>query len=77
MRSRVYGVGEMVGVEEGYCSGIWLRGRDGVGRLCEVGCVGVGEVMVVLGVEDEWVCVVSSGGVIGWTWMNRLRVLGG
>ena len=48
-----------------------------MGRLCEVGCVGVGEVMVVLGVEDEWVCVVSSGGVIGWTWMNRLRVLGG
>lgn len=77
MRRWVCGVGELVGVEEGYCGGIWLRGRDGVGRLCEVGCVGAGEVMVVLGVEDEWVCVVSSGGVIGWTWKNRLRVLEG
>lgn len=78
MRSSVYGVGELVGVDEGYSSGIWLRsGRGEGGNVVEVGHVVGGDMMVVLEVDGDRVRVLSGGGGVGWTWMNRLRVLEG
>ena len=38
----------------------------------EIGHIGCGEVVVVLEVEEENVLVMSRGGIVGWTWLDRL-----
>lgn len=71
-------VGDVVGVEEGYRGGIWLRSEavnGGVGEsVREVDHVYPGELMLVVRVDGTSVMVLSSRGVVGWTWESRLRV---
>ena len=65
-------VGDLAMIDPGYHSGIWLSHWFSGGSVPEIGHIGCGEVVVVLEVEEENVLVMSRGGIVGWTWLDRL-----
>lgn len=76
MRRRALAVGELVGIEPGYDTGIWLRNLADEMDVIHDGRVLPDETVVVLEVRGDAVRIVNHRGVSGWTWMNRLRKLG-
>jgi hypothetical protein len=71
----VYRVGQMVGVDPGYHSGIWLRSEADLSRCVDSVHVSAESRMLILEVSGNSVMVIGEGGVVGWTWMNRLKRL--
>lgn len=71
-----FDVGEMVVVDPGYHSGIWLRTTEELINTSESVRVSPDSRLLVLEVRGISVKVVGEGGVVGWTWMNRLKHLG-
>ena len=68
-------VGELVVVDSGYASGIWLRSIRTPGRNQGGDWIQTHEVAIVLDVIDDDIRVISNNGVIGWTRRSRLRHL--
>lgn len=68
-------VGELVAVDSGYASGVWLRGVRTPGKNQSGDWILASDVAIVLEIIDDDVKVISSIGVIGWTRRSRLRHL--
>ena len=68
-------MGELVGIDPGYNAGIWLRTAPGVSISQDHGHVKDGW-LIVIEIEDKLkdpsVRVVSSTGLVGWTFASRL-----
>jgi len=60
-------------VQPGYDTGIWLRRLESDMDVIQDGRVLPDETIVVLEVRGEAVRVASTRGLVGWTWMNRLK----
>jgi len=65
-----YSVGDLVGIESGYRSGVWLRSDIG-GEFN--GCMTVSSIALILGIVGMNVKVIGGEGEVGWILMNRLR----
>lgn len=75
MVREIFEVGELVVVDPGYHSGIWLRTQEEVLKSVESSRIPPDSRLLVLKVKGTSVFVVGEGGVVGWTWMNRLKHL--
>lgn len=69
---RRFSVGDLVMIDPGYHSGIWLRSDLNVGMSDSSVWVPPDGLVVVLEMIDENVRIVGGGGRVGWTWMSRL-----
>lgn len=75
MVREVFRVGEMAMVDPGYHSGIWLRTEQNLAKSRESNRVSPGSRLLVLEIRNDDILVVGEGGVVGWTWTNRLKHL--
>lgn len=65
-------MGDLVCLEEGYASGIWLRERPDVMKSGPSSRVPHGTVMVIIELSGDSVRVMCAEGRSGWTFVNRL-----
>lgn len=65
-----YNVGDLVGVDSGYRSGVWLRSDIG-GEF--KGCMTVNSIALILSIDGMNAKIVGGEGEVGWILMNRLR----
>lgn len=70
-----YRSGCMAVVEPGYHNGIWLRSDPDVGRSDSSARISPESCVLIVDARGESVLVVGEGGIVGWTWKNRLRPL--
>jgi len=68
-------IGEMVGIESGYSSGIWVRKRFDTTRSNEDDHIPQGSIIVILEIKEHDIKIIGNNGVIGWTLNSRLMKL--
>lgn len=70
-----FNIGELVEIEPGYESGIWVRSNRVFANNRDVKKLLSGRLAIVLEVVGTDVKIIGGDGVVGWTWENRLRKL--
>lgn len=75
MRRLTFQIGELVGIEPGYDTGIWLRSLKEEMDVIEDSRTPSHETVIVLEIKGDAVKVANRRGIIGWTWTNRLQKL--
>lgn len=65
--------GDMMVVDPGYHSGIWLRSHPDISTSPSSSKIPPESRVLVVDVIGENVYVVGEGGIVGWTWTSRLK----